>query len=95
VPEGFVLQNYIDTVMPRVGAVDPIVENVIKHLREDMGVKRLGSVGYCFGGKYVLRWLAEGKGKIDVGFVAHPSFIESVEVQEIQGALSIAAAGIL
>lgn len=31
--------------------VDPVVEATIKHLREELGVKRIGGVGYCFGGK--------------------------------------------
>lgn len=83
----------MDNTMPRIGTVDPIIESVVKVLREEMGVKRLGSVGYCFGGKYVCRWLSEGQGKVDVGYVAHPSFVDREEVQGVQGPLSIAAAG--
>ncbi|KAH7410447.1 dienelactone hydrolase [Phaeosphaeria sp. MPI-PUGE-AT-0046c] len=91
-PSDFNLQTYINDTMPRFNTVDPIIESVIKVLREDMGVKRLGAVGYCFGGKYVCRWLREGMGKVDVGYVAHPSFVEREELQGIEGALSIAAA---
>lgn len=79
--------------MPRTGTVDPIIESVIKVLRDEMGIKRLGAVGYCFGGKYVCRWLREGESKVDVGFVAHPSFVDAEEVEAVQGPLSIAAAG--
>lgn len=32
-------------------AVDPIVEDAIKALKEEYGVKKLGAVGYCFGAK--------------------------------------------
>lgn len=33
--------------------VDPVVEAVLKEMRGSMGCKRIGGVGYCFGGKYV------------------------------------------
>ncbi|PSK56959.1 Protein AIM2 [Elsinoe australis] len=71
--------------------VDPVVEASIKELREKHGVKKLGAVGYCFGAKYVARFLAKGKG-IDVGYVAHPSFVEADELKAITGPFSIAAA---
>lgn len=32
-------------------AVDPIVKDTIKVLKEEYGVKKLGAVGYCFGAK--------------------------------------------
>ncbi|PVH97185.1 alpha/beta-hydrolase [Periconia macrospinosa] len=87
------LQEYIATTMPRVPTVDPKIEAVIKALRgAEYGVKRLGGVGYCFGGKYVCRWLKEGGAGIDAGFTAHPSFVDREEVEGIKGPLSIAAA---
>ena len=55
--------------------VDPIVEKSIKYLKEQ-GYERIGAVGYCFGAKYVVRFLKEGGG-IDVGFIAHPSYVFS------------------
>jgi len=33
-------------------------------------MQRIGSVSYCFGGKYVVRFLAEGRG-VDAGFIVH------------------------
>ncbi|XPS74170.1 hypothetical protein M3J09_006290 [Ascochyta lentis] len=78
------------TKMPREGTVDPIYAAVIKYLRGELGVKRLGGAGYCFGGKYVCRWLKEGG--LDAGFTAHPSFVEVDELKGIKGPLSIAAA---
>ncbi|KAF9883470.1 hypothetical protein FE257_003420 [Aspergillus nanangensis] len=72
--------------------VDPIVESTIKYLRQDLGVKRVASVGYCFGGKYVCRFLKDGK--LDVGYTAHPSFVTKEELAGITGPLSIAAAEI-
>ncbi|KAK5996579.1 Hydrolase tropI [Cladobotryum mycophilum] len=68
--------------------VDPIVVSGIKALR-DLGIKKIGAVGYCFGAKYVCRHFKDG---IDVGFVAHPSFVEEDELASITGPLSIAAA---
>ncbi|QSZ34573.1 hypothetical protein DSL72_006167 [Monilinia vaccinii-corymbosi] len=70
--------------------IDPIVEKTIEHLKSKAYAK-IGAVGYCFGAKYVARHLAEGKG-IDVGYVAHPSFVEEHEIRAIKGPLSIAAA---
>ncbi len=42
-----------------------------------------------FGGKYVARFLAEGKG-LDAGFTAHPSGVVAEEWQGIAAPLSIA-----
>lgn len=44
--------------------VDPIVEASIKYVRETLGVKSVGAVGYCFGAKvcflqYLYQWLGE------------------------------------
>ncbi|KAJ5156308.1 hypothetical protein N7492_009111 [Penicillium capsulatum] len=70
--------------------VDPIVDSTIKYARETLGVKQIGAVGYCFGAKYVIRFLKPGK--IDVGYSAHPSFVTHEELGAIQGPFSIAAA---
>lgn len=45
--------------------VEPVIEAAIKGLKEELGVKKVGAVGYCFGGRYVIRSL--GKGWIDAG----------------------------
>ena len=71
--------------------VDPIVEKTLAYMKEQ-GAKKIGAVGYCFGGKYVARFLAKGKG-VDVGFTAHPSFVDEAELRGMTGPLSIAAAG--
>ncbi|KAL1988386.1 hypothetical protein VTN96DRAFT_10069 [Rasamsonia emersonii] len=70
--------------------VDPIIEATIKHLREDLGIKKIGAAGYCFGGKYVVRFLKDGK--LDAGYSAHPSFITKEELTAIEKPFSIAAA---
>ncbi|KAK4500884.1 hypothetical protein PRZ48_009076 [Zasmidium cellare] len=71
--------------------VDPIVEAVIKGMRSQYNVKKIGSVGYCFGAKYVARFSAPGKG-IDVAAFAHPSFVDADEVKAMVAPLAIAAA---
>ena len=72
--------------------IDPIVDATIVELRTVHNIKKVAAVGYCFGAKYVVRHLLPGSGKIDIGFVAHPSFVDEQELEEIQGPLSIAAA---
>ncbi|KAF5018935.1 hypothetical protein F66182_9077 [Fusarium sp. NRRL 66182] len=70
--------------------IDPIVEKSISILRSKYGIERIGSVGYCFGSKYTVRFLDDTK--INVGFIAHPSFIQKEELEAIKAPLSIAAA---
>lgn len=72
--------------------VDPVVKSTLEHIRGNLGFNRVGAVGYCFGAKYVIRWLGKSGG-IDAGFVAHPSFVEKEELRDIKSPLSIAAAG--
>jgi dienelactone hydrolase len=59
-------------------AVDPIVQKSIEWLKSK-GYTKIGSAGYCFGAKYVVRFMPEGKG-IDVGFFAHPSYVSSCAI---------------
>jgi len=54
-------------------AIDPILEKSIAYLKNE-GFTKIGSAGYCFGAKYVVRFMAEGKG-INVGYCAHPSYV--------------------
>ncbi|KAK4937136.1 hypothetical protein LTR66_015246 [Elasticomyces elasticus] len=70
--------------------VDPIVEKSIKEMRGKYNCKKVGIVGYCFGGKYVVRFLKPGQA--DVGYTAHPSFVDEEELEAIKGPLSISAA---
>jgi dienelactone hydrolase len=70
-------------------AIDPIIIESIKALKEEYGATKIGAVGYCFGAKYLIRHYKDG---IDVGYVAHPSFVTEEELSSITGPLSIAAA---
>jgi dienelactone hydrolase len=88
-PEGFQVMEWLKG--HPTGVVAPIVDACIKEMRGNLGVKNLGAVGYCFGAKYVARFL--NKGQIDAGFVAHPSFVDDEEIKGMEGPFSIAAAG--
>jgi dienelactone hydrolase len=55
-------------------------------------LQSIGAVGYCFGGKYVVRHLQPDADKIDCGYIAHPSYVSTEELRAIKGPLSIAAA---
>ncbi|PGH13602.1 hypothetical protein AJ79_03595 [Helicocarpus griseus UAMH5409] len=70
--------------------VDPIIQSTIDYLRNTVCIQKIAAVGYCFGGKYVARFLMDGK--IDSGYTAHPSFITEEELAAIQKPLSIVAA---
>ncbi|PSR78362.1 dienelactone hydrolase [Coniella lustricola] len=68
--------------------VDPIIEEALAYLKQQ-GFSKIGALGYCFGAKYVARHYKNG---IQVGFFAHPSFVDEDELAAITGPLSIAAA---
>ncbi|GAA84689.1 dienelactone hydrolase family protein [Aspergillus luchuensis IFO 4308] len=70
--------------------VDPIVNAILGEMRTTLGCQRVGAVGYCFGGKYVCRYLKAGK--LNAGFVAHPTMVTVEELEGVEGPLSIAAA---
>jgi len=69
--------------------VDPVVAATIKALREEHSTKKIGAVGYCFGGRYVLRFLAKGKG-LDAGFAAHPSLVTNEDLEGAAEPISFA-----
>ncbi|VUC23241.1 unnamed protein product [Clonostachys rosea] len=92
-PAGFDIMSWIakgsDGNNPHTPAtIDPIVAQGIETLKS-LGIKRIGGVGYCFGAKYVVRNYKHG---IDVGYSAHPSFVEEEELAAITGPYSISAA---
>ncbi|CZR64606.1 uncharacterized protein PAC_14504 [Phialocephala subalpina] len=61
---------------------DPILEKVVGWIRETYGEDvKIGGIGYCFGGRYIMRLM--GAGVIDVGVVNHPSFYTMDEVAKL------------
>ncbi|MCJ1339590.1 hypothetical protein MMC09_004880 [Bachmanniomyces sp. S44760] len=91
-----------------VDRIEPVLDQVIKYMKTEMGVRKIGAVGYCFGAKYAIRYLSTAHsdsksennkekeesthGSITAAYVAHPSFVENDELEKIQGPLSISAA---
>jgi dienelactone hydrolase len=71
---------------------DPVIETTIRYMRDTHRFDRIAVTGYCFGGRYAFRFLQKGRGA-DIGFAAHPSFLQDSEVLAINGPASIAAAG--
>ncbi|KAI5949215.1 hypothetical protein KGF57_004813 [Candida theae] len=70
---------------------EPIVDGFLSKVKSELKPKFLGSIGYCFGAKYVVRNLT-GSGPLDAGAVAHPSFVAIEEVKAIKKPLIISAA---
>jgi len=72
--------------------VDPIIDACLVEMRTKYNCRKIGAMGYCFGAKYVVRHLRPDEGKIEVGWVGHPSFVEAQELRDMKGPLAIAAA---
>jgi dienelactone hydrolase len=70
--------------------IDSIINATIGYLRGELEVERIGGLGFCFGGKYVPRFLT-ASGGIDIGFIAHPSSLTEQEIGGIAKGISIAA----
>ncbi|KAH7185399.1 dienelactone hydrolase family-domain-containing protein [Fusarium flagelliforme] len=70
---------------------DPVVAKAIKYIRQELKVKKVAASGYCYGGRYVFREL-DKKGGVDVGFTAHPSLLQTDEIQAVAKPVSIAGA---
>lgn len=86
---GFNTTQFLAAHGPNV--TDPIIANAVKYLKEELGVSKVAVTGYCFGGRYAFRELAEGKGA-NVAFAAHPSLLTDDEIKAITGPASVAAA---
>lgn len=88
-PEGFKIMDWAKNHSPV--QTEPIINTILGEMRGNLGCERIAGVGYCFGGKYVCRYLKAGL--LDVGFIAHPTMLENEELEAIEGPLSVAAAG--
>lgn len=69
-----------------------MLDTTLKFMRGELGAKKVGAVGYCYGGKFVVRYMNKNGG-LDAGFVAHQSRTEKTDLEAIAGPISIAAAG--
>lgn len=88
--KGFDFPPWLGKHLPDI--TDPLIEKTIKAMRGELGVKKIGAVGYCFGGRYSVRFLRKGGG-VDAGFAAHPTLVQSEEIESAEAPLSFAFAG--
>lgn len=79
---------------------DPIVEAAIGHVRDSLGFARVGIAGYCYGGYYSARFLAENRTvRADAAFAVTPSQASSgvadtlAEIAVVSGPITYAFAG--
>lgn len=68
---------------------EPVIHEIVQHIRSELAPELFASIGYCFGARYTMRLLAEGA--IHVGAAAHPSFVQINEVAQIKKPLIIMA----
>jgi dienelactone hydrolase len=63
---------------------EPIIYKAVAYIHSTYGKGvKIGGVGYCFGGRYVIRLM--GQGVMDVGVINHPSFYTMDEVAKLGG----------
>ncbi|KAK7958490.1 hypothetical protein PG996_010074 [Apiospora saccharicola] len=67
---------------------EPIVRAVIEEMRNH-GCRYIAAAGYCFGAKYVMRYLQPGA--LDAGFIAHPNWFDLDDGLRVQKPLCVVA----
>ncbi|KAL8349326.1 hypothetical protein RB601_001899 [Gaeumannomyces tritici] len=91
---GFSVIEFLDAHPPNV--TEPAVDAAARHLRGALGVARLGSAGYCFGGRYAFRYASAAKHAaglgVDVVATAHPTRVTDEEIVGRVGPATVAAA---
>ncbi|KAG9241759.1 dienelactone hydrolase, partial [Calycina marina] len=67
-----------------------VINATINTMKTSYGVEKVGGSGFCFGGKFVIDYLASGDITLDAGYVAHPSGALPADYQTVSRPLSIA-----
>lgn len=83
---GLVALDWLNAHPPNI--TDPIVNASMKYIKETLKPARIGSAGYCFGGRYAFR--AAGGWGVDVVATAHPTFLTDDEIVARVGPATIA-----
>ncbi|KIY02293.1 uncharacterized protein Z520_02431 [Fonsecaea multimorphosa CBS 102226] len=52
-------------------------------LKKDLGYKKVGAIGFCYGGWAVFRLAAKGNNLIDCVSTAHPSLLDKAEIDAL------------
>ena len=81
-PEGGIpaVVDWVTKTAPLDKTVKEVFDVVVKHL-ESKGVKSIGMVGFCWGGKVVV--LSSTRGKIKAAVGIHPSFLEPKDMDAV------------
>ncbi|OAP56255.1 hypothetical protein AYL99_09434 [Fonsecaea erecta] len=73
---GFLGRHGKDTRQPEIFACATA-------LKKDLGYKKVGAIGFCYGGWAVFRLAAKGNNIIDCVSTAHPSLLEKAEIDAL------------
>ncbi|EJD50872.1 alpha/beta-hydrolase [Auricularia subglabra TFB-10046 SS5] len=72
----------------REAVARPLIDNVVKALRDDPEVKSIGAIGFCWGGRYAMLLAADGT--VDAIVANHPSLVSlPSEVEAIKKPVQI------
>lgn len=82
-------EEYLPKHTPEI--TNPVVDKFLKYIKGELQPKFTYGIGYCFGGKYVVRHLSKD-GLFDAGAIAHPSLISEDDVEAVTKPLLISAA---
>ena len=64
----------------REEVVYPLMTNFLEHIRTDSSHKKVGAVGFCWGGRYAVLFTREGVSPfVDAAVAMHPSFLKIPE----------------
>ncbi|VEU19319.1 DEKNAAC100568 [Brettanomyces naardenensis] len=69
----------------------PPFNKFVSELKKDLTPKFVAGIGYCYGAKLVISNIGE-EGPLDIGCVAHPSFVDVAEIEKVKKPLLISAA---
>ena len=69
----------------------PLIQKFVSHLRSDPSHKKIGAVGFCWGGRYAILLAHDGADPyVDAAVALHPSFLSIPdEIQKIGKPVSI------
>jgi len=62
---------------------EPEIFACAKALKQELGFKKVGAVGFCYGGWAVFRLAAKGNDLVDCVSTAHPSMVDKSEIDGI------------
>jgi dienelactone hydrolase len=69
----------------------PLMQSYLNYLRSDPAHKKIGSIGFCWGGRYSILLANEGANpSVDAAVANHPSFLKMPEeIEKIEKPVSI------